>query len=177
MTSDVVDRWLRMRYPEQFGDYARRTVNTAVRNALERTGIPEEARRTGQDKWDLLDQRATERFADAIRAQDAGGLLSVLDMSAEELVALSRQKGRRSAGGKARAPHIERALECALAAFLEVDQEHGTHAEAMKRALKATEPLPFPPSEKTIREWLSRIAGRPWSNIAAPQRGRPKKPT
>lgn len=153
---ELVDRYAELKYPERFQE-----LDSELRNAIERAVGGRSEKQLKEDREALW----TSYHAQFIRE---GALFSAGDI-------LRWRDGtrRRSDGGK-KMKKTEKAQELALRAFLEVDHERGTTAEAIERAWHAvTSEIPNPPNQKTIPEWLNAILFL--TDIRKSPRGRPPK--
>lgn len=170
----ILDRWLRLKYPEQFSDEALASVKRAYDEMLRKTGVSDEAEGRGVSVGQVIDERAQATFERMIGDYDTG-LLDALDITPADFTDMLRREGERHRGGTTRSAHITESLDKALHAFLEVDKAGGSFTDAVDRAEKMTEADRRPPSRVTVRNWLKEIAGGPWTTIPKSTRGRPKK--
>lgn len=172
--SDVVNKWLRLKYPEQFNKKVQEAVQRAVEKALLESGVVAEAEHTGSTVNEVIDKRELAAWEFLINQHD-DALLDALDLSIPRFVELIRQEGARARGGTRIAAHLSNSLDLSLAAFLEVEREGGTFTDAVNRAQEATVAENPQPSVATLRNWLNKIVGKSWCSIPSPPRGRPKK--
>lgn len=170
----VLDRWLRLKYPEQFSADVQAQVQRHYEENLRKAGLTDEAANLGVSVEELIDTKAQAAFERMIRDYDTT-LIEALEITPAALVAMMKREGEKVRGGFTRPAHLTNALDKALGAFFEIDKQGGTFTDAINQALIATEDEPYPPSRVTIRNWLREIAGGPWTTIPRPCRGRPKK--
>lgn len=90
----------------------------------------------------------------------------------EVFIGKERKRAQKDKAQKMR--HSEALIDKVLLAFLEVDRQGGTSAEALKKAWASlsVEEHSSKITQKTLRDWLKVI--QPYSNIKTSPRGRPK---
>jgi hypothetical protein len=173
--SDVVQKWLKLKYPEQFTKEVYERTSQLIQDSLRGAGVMDEAEQSGKSVDEVIDDRGLKAWQLRVKEYDTS-LLDELEMSPKELFELIGQKASRSFGGKQIAKHLHNSLDLSLAAFLEVERENGSHRDAVNRALRATQGEPYPPDGVTVKNWLNQLIEKRFCcSIPAAQRGRPKK--
>jgi hypothetical protein len=172
--SDVLQKWLKLKYPEQYKKEVYERTSQLIQDSLREAGVLDEAKQSGKSVDDVIEDRELKAWELWVKEYDTR-LLDDLEISPKELLKLTKQRGSRSRGGKNTPPHLHKSRDLSLAAFLEVEREKGTYRDAVNRAVLAIEVDPQSASTPTVEKWLKELVYCPWCcSIPKP---RPKKPS
>ncbi|WP_020146722.1 hypothetical protein [Thioalkalivibrio sp. ALJ15] len=169
MDMGIVDRWLRLKYPENYTPEILERVHRTVDQSMRRAGFE-----SVHDP--AIDQRARDALK-ALLAEYDTTILEALGTDLDGVLDALAAQSARKRGGSTRSRHQQEMIGVALEAFFEAERMRLGFSGAVDlgmQALDAHRPN-HTIKRSTVVSWLKELAGMPWCEIPEPKRGRPKK--
>ena len=157
--------WLETKYPDQFDIKTKSRIQELIRELMP-PGITLEN----------IDDYSRKQWADFMQENYDTRILSDMGITADSFLRTISEAGQaQKKGGVVRAEKRDAAkMRFVAAEFLKAERLGKNYTETVADTLQACESSDLGSEDKTIRKWLSAIAGKPWSDIPKATRGRPK---